>query len=791
MTAVAPPPNFQPIPRAGWSSANGGSNGLNAMSADEVSRMLMPRKSAQRSNSTSSITSSASSSSTVSATAVQPNGVLPNGDWSVRRKPGKGLWAPSKAEPVSELSNPRMQPVASTAGPSATSSISALQPPSMVPSSLPPSPLLQPHTATGKPRVPERAEHTPILYLTPMNGTFERKTITLPFFPDVVRIGRQTNQKTIPTATNGYFDSKVLSRSHAEIWADRNGKVFIRDIKSSNGTFVNGSRLSPENKESDPHELREQDVLELGIDIVSDDQKTVVHHKVAARVEHAGFYSTANSVLDLNFGDLDPSTSGSLISPSLGQTIGQMRGRSGSQGSIGNRPGSAASMAGSNMSYGQQRQHFWLAPITMDQIVKKINAEFKQAKQQSTDLQRTGQYLESVLVEPKKEGNRSSPTGQNKYISVKGDIKTRFSDPPAPPPQQPLPEKPDVARSSADSLPPPPLRRTDTEKSPPKSPPKPHMNGGPLRADMSDKGEVSKLVEALNTAKRELDNQNIRLKDLEELLAHERQARESAEERAQRLEIEKTTHVPSPSAEPDIATPEVDGDIDATSKEQTLTESTTSAAQEPDSSLHSRLQQRLEAMMSELTETKNQAELFRKRAETAEKESANDRQSLQEMVERIRREDAEREARKNDPKDEQRKPKLVKRLSGGSGWLKSPLELEGAQHEGNTAETANGTLIHSRPSSSSSSKSLEIEAAEVAAEVVKKIGLQNGSALTAGHVEQQLEQAVGQVLGGRPWLMKGSNWDNAESATPYASMLGVVLIGVGLMAWMNNWQKDR
>jgi pSer/pThr/pTyr-binding forkhead associated (FHA) protein len=141
----------------------------------------------------------------------------------------------------------------------------------------------------GLSRPQRRSDILAKLYLIPMNGTFERKTITLPFYPDVIRIGRQTNNKTIPTPQNGYFQANVMSRSHAEIWADLDGKVFIRDIKSSNGTYVNGRRLPHENKESDPHELREQDMLELGIDIVSEDQKTVVHHKVAARVEHAGF----------------------------------------------------------------------------------------------------------------------------------------------------------------------------------------------------------------------------------------------------------------------------------------------------------------------------------------------------------------------------------------------------------------------------------------------------------------------------------------------------------------------
>jgi hypothetical protein len=98
-----------------------------------------------------------------------------------------------------------------------------------------------------------------------------------------VKIGRQTNAKTVPNGTNGYFDSKVLSRAHAEVWSEEN-KVFIKDVKSSNGTFINGERLSPESAESDIFELHTDDVVEFGIDILTDDTKTIVHHKVAAKV---------------------------------------------------------------------------------------------------------------------------------------------------------------------------------------------------------------------------------------------------------------------------------------------------------------------------------------------------------------------------------------------------------------------------------------------------------------------------------------------------------------------------
>ena len=380
MTAVASPPSFQQNTRAAWSVNQGG---LNAMNAEEVSRMFMPRKSAQRTNSSSSISSlsSTSSNSTVVQPSPQSNGVaIPAGDtlssWgtAARKKPQRtGPWPTSKAEAISGVTTARPQSILTTNGASAQSSMTSIhqQPSAIVPSQNGQNSTQQANGA--RTAAPPTGEVLPVLYLLSMNGTFERKTSSVPHYPDSMRIGRQTNQKTLPTPANGYFDSKVLSRQHAEIWSDRNGKVWIRDIKSSNGTFVNGARLSPENRDSEPHELQSQDHLELGIDIVSEDQKTVVHHKVAAKVEHAGYLGATNNILDMNFGDLDPAN-GAMMVPSQGPM--QMRSRVGSQGSVvGNgRMGPANGAAGSQMSLmGQQRpMNFWLTPVTTEQIVKRL-----------------------------------------------------------------------------------------------------------------------------------------------------------------------------------------------------------------------------------------------------------------------------------------------------------------------------------------------------------------------------------------------------------------------------------
>jgi hypothetical protein len=68
-----------------------------------------------------------------------------------------------------------------------------------------------------------------------------------------------------------WFKSKVVSRSHAEIWlkdgqVSQINKVYLRDSGSSSGTFLNKMRLSPASKMSRPYPLREGDVIQLGVD---------------------------------------------------------------------------------------------------------------------------------------------------------------------------------------------------------------------------------------------------------------------------------------------------------------------------------------------------------------------------------------------------------------------------------------------------------------------------------------------------------------------------------------------
>lgn len=56
------------------------------------------------------------------------------------------------------------------------------------------------------------------------------------------------------------------------------------NFQTPNRTFVNGIRLSAEGVESVAHELKSGDLLEFGVDILNEDNVTVLYKKVACRI---------------------------------------------------------------------------------------------------------------------------------------------------------------------------------------------------------------------------------------------------------------------------------------------------------------------------------------------------------------------------------------------------------------------------------------------------------------------------------------------------------------------------
>ncbi|SCW04103.1 LAFE_0H05996g1_1 [Lachancea fermentati] len=163
------------------------------------------------------------------------------------------------------------------------------------------------------PSTAPRNRYTHIIVLKSLNNTFETKFLVVPFKPDGLKLGRpvvnsgvQANgkQESQPQVRpdNGHFDSRVLSRNHASLSCDSStGKIYIRDLKSSNGTFVNGNRIS----QSDV-ELKVGDVVDLGTDI---DAK-FEHRKISALVEDISVIPLIDDVEKLTNNSLDDHTNG-------------------------------------------------------------------------------------------------------------------------------------------------------------------------------------------------------------------------------------------------------------------------------------------------------------------------------------------------------------------------------------------------------------------------------------------------------------------------------------------------
>ena len=138
----------------------------------------------------------------------------------------------------------------------------------------------------------------------------------------LVKIGPQTNTRTIPAENNGYFDSKALSRQHAEVW-EENGMVrfyvyiyswcfsywalagfrsslmmlnvrmrlslmamgLTLKVLKANPTYSNPMISSyvppyPTHKVLPAHPFNQ----EFGVDIAGKYNKSIIHHKVATRV---------------------------------------------------------------------------------------------------------------------------------------------------------------------------------------------------------------------------------------------------------------------------------------------------------------------------------------------------------------------------------------------------------------------------------------------------------------------------------------------------------------------------
>ncbi|XP_049528357.1 sarcolemmal membrane-associated protein-like [Dermacentor silvarum] len=122
-----------------------------------------------------------------------------------------------------------------------------------------------------KPGVPRA-----ILTCRPNSHPFPERVLNL---DQPAKVGRSV-ARCRQAPNNAIFDCKVLSRNHALLWYE-NGKFYLQDTKSSNGTFVNNQRLSKGSEESPAQEVCSGDIVQFGVDVVENSRK-VTHGCIVA-----------------------------------------------------------------------------------------------------------------------------------------------------------------------------------------------------------------------------------------------------------------------------------------------------------------------------------------------------------------------------------------------------------------------------------------------------------------------------------------------------------------------------
>lgn len=390
--------------------------------------------------------------------------------------------------------------------------------------------------------------------------------------------------------------------------------------------------------------------------------------------------------------------------------------------------------------------------------------EMRNARLQSQDLGRTDHFIHALLskedvkdIERAEIPEPAKPVVNGGALSFRSDKQTRFSDPPAPPPQQPLPEKPDI----------PSLKRSITERA--KS--HPH-NISPIRHE-GNGSQILQLTEALNNAKKEIESQTSRMRDLEEMLHQERQARELAEGLARRLEYNlegASRNIIFPASEEFLGDAELSDDEELLEAEATSLDATFEPPNDennpigltetplPDADKSSppntdvieasatKLHARIESLVLEIQDLRLELDVFKQRAESAESERDTQRTTLAEMASQIRRDAEARELLEKEKFDER-------------------IEDE---------DTTNDSEVLVSPRTASRLSSSSRQSQRMSGDSFDHPTLPQSATITPSTAPRRT-------------LVPNQAFANS---IPYTSMLGVVLIGVGLMAYINGWQPQ-
>lgn len=393
------------------------------------------------------------------------------------------------------------------------------------------------------------------------------------------------------------------------------------------------------------------------------------------------------------------------------------------------------------------------------------------AKKQSQELQRTSEFFDSLLTlevvkrEPEikhaEQGSNSpmidsgvameSPQFEHAYSA--GSERSKH-----------IVIIPEETRNGIPSSP--TQTKSRSEKSPKSDKPEPPQH-------------LFSLVSQLRDARLELEAKSAKMRELEELLRKERTAREMAEDRAAQLELaslslrkqerqlkENLNRTRASEDSIDLDDDQADDisiagsedtvlglDLDFNEKRNLVRDEATVAAAEA----AAQLQKKVEEMMAELEQAKEEIESYRQRVRTAEEDGEKSRKSLAEMVATLRA-------------DEERRRKSAK--SHGIQTDSAPRPV--------LAHFGVQTIVDIEPVTPATVIETGGEGAINANGSIMKLA--NGSHKKLSVME----------LPGNTKLMKQAHSRSMSSqSAPYVSIVSVVIIGVGIMAVLNSWQKGE
>ncbi|KAK7209451.1 hypothetical protein V2G26_016629 [Clonostachys chloroleuca] len=244
------------------------------------------------------------------------------------------------------------------------------------------------------------------------------------------------------------------------------------------------------------------------------------------------------------------------------------------------------------------------------------------------------------------------------------------------------------------------------------------------------------------------------MRELEQMLQEERVAREEAEELAKRLEESASSQVNGLAIAPSVeAALETNDESEQPSKnieqhEDESAEDRDAAAAEDNAAkeIAVSLQSRIDAMDVQMLELKEQLEHWKQRCEVAESERDADRKTLAEMVVQLRAEEARHVANQKEKRSRSRRRAINN-------------ENEAATASADPSAAGDGSsIVHADGSGSNIDTGDEPT-------------LSRANTITALHPHD---------------VSRGTQ--SLQVGLPYASAVGVVLLGMGLMAFLNGWQ---